>query len=79
MLLEFFLELIRGGQNSQENSCIKRKVTFEIFLGMFKALQFLRFWVNRKILQDIFLELIRAGTELSRELLDLNKNRSEIL
>ena len=64
-----------GNQNSQQNSCIERKVPFEIFLGMFKALQFLRFWVYRKNLQDIFLELIRGvgRTEISTELLDLKK------
>ena len=30
------------------------------FLGMFKALQFLRFWVYQKILLDFFVELIRG-------------------
>ena len=42
-------------------------------LGMFKVLQFLRFWVYRKILLDFFVELIRGGgggSELSTELLD---------
>ena len=40
---------------------------------MFKALQFLRFWVYQKILLDFFVELIQGGTKLSTELLDLKK------
>ena len=46
------------------------------FLGVFKALQFLRFWVYQKILLDFFVELIRGGTEFWTELLDLKKKIS---
>ena len=78
MLLEFFPELIRVDENSQQYCCIQQKNSLRNFLGMFKALQFLRLWVYRKILLDFIVELIRGRSELSTELLDLKKNPFEI-
>ena len=72
MLLELFLELIRGGdQNSQQNSWIKKKNSLRNFLGMFKVLQFLGFGVYRKMLLEFFTELICGAPELSTELVEL--------
>ena len=73
MLLEFFPQLIRGDQNSQQYCCIWQKNSLRNFLGMFKVLHFLRFWVYWKILLDFIVELIRGGTELSTDRLDLKK------
>ena len=69
MLLEFCLELIRGGPELSTELLHLTKNSLWNFLGMFKALQFLRFWVYQKILLDFFVELICGGTELSTELL----------
>ena len=70
MLLESSAEPIWGGLELFDES----KNVLRIFLGMFKVLQFLGFWVYRKILLDLFPELIRGGPELSTELLHLTKN-----
>ena len=79
MLIEFCLELIRDGPELSTELLHLTKNSLWNFLGMFKALQFLRFWVYQKILLDFFVELIWGGTELSTELLDLKKkNPSEI-
>ena len=43
MLLEFFLVLIRGDQISQQNSCMERKVSFEIFRVCLKLCSFFDF------------------------------------
>ena len=63
MLVEFFLELIRGGPELWTELLHLTRNSLRYFLGMFKALQFLRFWVYRKILLDIFLVFIRGGGE----------------
>ena len=70
MLVELFLELIRGGLELSTELLHSTKNSIWNFLNMFKALQFLRFWVYQKILLGFFEELIWGGTELSAELLD---------
>ena len=78
MLLDFFRELIWGGTELSTELLHLTKNSLLNFLGMFKALQFLRFWVYQKILVDFFVELISGVTELLTELLDLKQNPSEI-
>ena len=73
MLLAFFLELIRGGPELSTELLHLTKNSLRNFLGMFKALQFLRFRAYRKFLLDSFVKLIWGGTELWTELLDLEK------
>ena len=73
MLLDFFPEFIRGGPELSTELVHLTKKSRRNFFGMFKGLQFLRFWVYRKILLDFFVELTRGGTELLTELLDLKK------
>ena len=57
MLLEFFLALIRGGLELSTELLHWSKSSLRNFLGMFKALQFLRLWDYRKILLDIFFRI----------------------
>ena len=78
MLLKFCLELFRGGPELSTELLHLTKNSLWNFLDMFKALQFLLFWVYQKILLDFFVELTWGGTELSTELLDLKKNPFEI-
>ena len=61
MLLELFLELIRGGPELSTEILHLTINSIRNFLVMSKALQFLGFRVYRKILQDFFVELIRGG------------------
>ena len=79
MLLQFFLQLIWGGPEISTELLHLTKNSLWNFLGLFKALQFLRYRVYQKILLYFFVELIWGGTDLSTELLDLKKkNPSEI-
>ena len=73
MLLEFFPELIRGGPELSTELVHSTKNSLRNFLGMFKVLQILGFWVYRKMLQEFFPELIRGGPEPSTELSHLTK------
>ena len=66
MLLKFRLELIRGGPELSTELLHLTKNSLWNFLAMFKALQFLRFWVYQKILLDFFVELI-GGEEISEQ------------
>ena len=61
MLLDLFPELIRGGPELSTELLHLIKNSLRNVLGMFEALQFLRFWVYRKISLDFFIELIRGG------------------
>ena len=48
----------RGGSQLSTELVDLKKITFKIFLGMFILLQFVGFWVHRKMLQDFFVEHI---------------------
>ena len=80
MLREFFAELIRGRPVLPTELLDLKKNSLQNFLGMFKVLQFLGFWVYRKMLRAIIVELVRGvgGPELSTEFLDLKKNSLQI-
>ena len=70
MSIDFFVELFRGGSELSTELLGLKRISLRNFLGRFKVLQFLGFWVYRKMLLDFLVGLIRVRPELSAELLE---------